>query len=80
MNEPTPTSGSRAVQGCLFGAVGLFALLLIIMLLLAYQRFREETGRDTPPAPTGALHDTFTDSFGQSSATRTLSVSTTAFV
>jgi hypothetical protein len=37
-------AGSRAVQGCLFGAVGLFVLLLVIMILLAYQRFREETG------------------------------------
>jgi len=40
--------GSRAVQGCLFGAVALFVILLVVMLFLAYQRFREQTSTPRP--------------------------------
>jgi hypothetical protein len=50
MMEPTRERGSWAVQGCLFGSVGLFAILLVVLVVLAYQRFREETGRTTTPA------------------------------
>ena len=58
MSELIPTGGSRAVQGCLFGAVALFAVLLVVMLLLAYQRFREHTGEPTTtPTTTGLLFD-----------------------
>jgi hypothetical protein len=42
--------GSWAVQGCLFGAVALFAILLLVMIVLAYNRFREETASPDPPA------------------------------
>ena len=61
--------GSRAVQGCLIGAVLLFALLLVVLIVLAYGRFRENTGvmgpsqtpvlalgSDPPPLP--ASHGT----------------------
>jgi len=41
--------GSWAVQGCLFGAVALFAILLLVMIVLAYNRFREETASPDPP-------------------------------
>ena len=53
MTDPSPTGGSRAVQGCLLGAVALFALLLIVMIILAYQRFREETSEAVTSPPTG---------------------------
>lgn len=49
--------GSRVVQGCLFGAVFAFVLLLAVMLVLAYLRFREFTAPDGPasqPSPTSA--------------------------
>jgi hypothetical protein len=49
MDKPTRPGGSWAVQGCLFGAVALFAVLLLVMIFLAYQRFREETS--TPRSP-----------------------------
>ena len=54
------TGGSRAVQGCLVGAVLLFVLLLVAMIVLGYQQFRENTGEpvsfDTPAiAPTSGL-------------------------
>jgi hypothetical protein len=49
MNQPTRPGGSWAVQGCLFGAVALFAILLLVMIFLAYQRFREQTSAPTGP-------------------------------
>jgi hypothetical protein len=47
--------GSWAVQGCLIGAVALFAILLLVMIVLAYNRFREETGGGGPPATTSMV-------------------------
>jgi hypothetical protein len=40
--------GSWAVQGCLFGSVALFVVLLATMIVLAYSRFRAATA--PPPA------------------------------
>jgi hypothetical protein len=57
VSEPTSTGGSKAVQGCLFGAVALFAVLLIVMLILAYQQFREHTGEPTGSPTTGMMHE-----------------------
>lgn len=34
---------SCALQGCLFGSVALFVVLLIFLLILGYQQFRENT-------------------------------------
>lgn len=48
------TEGSRAVQGCLIGAVLLFILLLAAMLVLGYQQFRENTESPVASA-TGAF-------------------------
>lgn len=42
--EQTHQGSSCFLQGCLFGAVGLFAVLLLVMLFLAFARFRENTG------------------------------------
>lgn len=54
MNRPVPTGSSRAVTGCLFGAVGIFVVLLLVMIFLAYARFREATSNDPVDAgPTG---------------------------
>ena len=45
MEQPaTRVHGSCALQGCLIGSVVLFVILLLVMLFLAVQRFREETG------------------------------------
>src|SRR5690606_29772937 len=42
--DPARTPGtSWALQGCLFGAVALFVGLLLLMIFLAYRRFRENT-------------------------------------
>ena len=42
---------SRILQGCLFGSVFLFVVLLAAMLILGYIRFREATSDDAvPPA------------------------------
>ncbi|MEX2572470.1 MAG: hypothetical protein WD737_14315 [Gemmatimonadota bacterium] len=42
--EPSRTSGgSWALQGCLIGAVALFAVLLVVLLFLAYRQFRANT-------------------------------------
>ena len=44
MTEERSREGSSCfLQGCLFGAVGLFAVLLLVMLFLAFARFRENT-------------------------------------
>lgn len=44
MTEDQPRQGSSCfLQGCLFGAVGLFVVLLLVMLFLAFARFREHT-------------------------------------
>jgi hypothetical protein len=49
-NESVRTGGgSWAVHGCLFGAVALFAILLIVMVVLAYNRFRAETAPADAP-------------------------------
>ncbi len=42
--SPTRVGSSCALQGCLIGSVALFVILLLVMLFLAFQRFREETG------------------------------------
>lgn len=46
--QTTSAGGSCALQGCLFGAVALFVVMLIGMLYLAFVRFQE----NTQPAPT----------------------------
>jgi hypothetical protein len=43
------TGGSRAVQGCLIGAVLLFVLLLAAMVFLAYARMRDRTAPEAEP-------------------------------
>ena len=48
---PSRPGGSWALQGCLFGAVGLFALLLIVMVVLAYLQMRENTAEPAAPSP-----------------------------
>lgn len=51
-SEPIqPAGASRALQGCLFGAVLLFVILLVVMLVLAYTRMREMTAPDAAPVP-----------------------------
>ena len=40
---------SRILQGCLFGSVFLFIVLLAAMLILGYIRFREATSDDAAP-------------------------------
>ncbi|MEX2582914.1 MAG: hypothetical protein WD766_06560 [Gemmatimonadota bacterium] len=53
--DPTRTSGgSWALQGCLFGAVGLFVVLLLVMIFLAYRRFQENT-QTTEPTPISTI-------------------------
>lgn len=42
---------SRVLQGCLFGSVFLFVILLVSMLILGYARFREATSDDATPPP-----------------------------
>lgn len=54
-NKTRQTGSSWALQGCLFGAVALFVLLLLLMVFLAYQRFRENTEVGTVPAPAISL-------------------------
>jgi hypothetical protein len=55
-NDPARTSGtSWALQGCLFGAVALFVFLLLLMIFLAYRRFRENTVIEEA-APAALLH------------------------
>ncbi len=51
---PTRVGSSWALQGCLFGSVALFVILLIVMIFLAAQRFREETGGD-PASPAARI-------------------------
>jgi hypothetical protein len=58
MNEPTRPGGSWALQGCLFGSVALFVILLIVLVVLAYGRFREHTAQPPPDAPTGFHYPT----------------------
>jgi hypothetical protein len=42
--DPVRTSGgSWVLQGCLFGAVALFVVLLLVMIFLAYGQFQENT-------------------------------------
>jgi hypothetical protein len=49
-SEPAqPQRSSIALQGCLYGAVGLFVILLIALLFLAYTRFREQVLSAAPP-------------------------------
>jgi hypothetical protein len=49
MNQPVErVGGSRAVQGCLIGAVLLFVLLLALLIVLGYRQFREHTA--DPPS------------------------------
>jgi hypothetical protein len=48
--EPVRSGGgSWAVHGCLFGSVALFAILLIFMIILAYNRFRAGTAPAEAP-------------------------------
>lgn len=61
MTDPAPhgeipsqlqeVGSSKVLQGCLYGAVVLFVLLLGAMIVLAYLRFREFTGQDAPVTP-----------------------------
>jgi hypothetical protein len=54
VNEPNGTSAvgsSWPLQGCLFGAVALFVVLLLTMIYFGYQQFREHT----EPTPTVSL-------------------------
>ena len=56
MTEPQNTGRARGcgIQGCLFGAVGLFVLLLVTMLVLAAIRFAQRpSGEPAPPPPPG---------------------------
>ncbi len=39
-----------ALQGCLFGSVALFVALLLTMIFLAWERFRDFTD-DSEPSP-----------------------------
>jgi hypothetical protein len=56
--EPKIRGMSCGVQGCLFGAVAFFVLLLITMLVIGFFRFQEPpqgpmmpmSGLDRPPA------------------------------
>ena len=52
-NQPIQDAGSsRILQGCLFGAVGLFGVLLVVMIVLAYLRFQDMTQtRSTTGSP-----------------------------
>jgi hypothetical protein len=55
-NDPARASGtSWALQGCLFGAVALFVFLLLLMIFLAYRRFRENTAIEEA-TPAALLH------------------------
>jgi hypothetical protein len=65
--QPRP-GGSWALQGCLFGAVGLFIVLLIVMLFLAFSRFREHTA---DPAPSSARDYRLIESVAPYAAART---------
>jgi hypothetical protein len=58
MDQPTRPGGSWALQGCLFGSVALFVILLIVLVVLAYGRFREHTGQPSLDAPTGFQYPT----------------------
>lgn len=49
--DPTRPGGSWVLQGCLFGAVGLFVILLGTMIFLAYARFRAQTAPPATPEP-----------------------------
>lgn len=66
MEEATRPGGSWAVQGCLFGSVALFAILLVVLVFLAYTRFREQTQQPPPPPPTSGIEilDAEVDPFG----------------
>lgn len=57
MSETTDPGGSRILQGCLFGAVALFVILLVVMVVLAYVRFREETANPPQFSPAALLVD-----------------------
>ena len=48
--------GFTPAEGCMFGAVILFVILLVAMLYLAYVRFRNPP---VPPAPTGPAASTW---------------------
>lgn len=53
---PTRPGGTIALQGCLFGSVALFVVMLLLLLVLAYRRFREHTADPAPiESPTPAL-------------------------
>lgn len=49
MNEPPQDIGPSRVQGCLFTAVGLFVVLLLALLVIAFLRFDEFTGEEEAP-------------------------------
>ncbi len=68
MNKPSRPGGSWVVQGCLFGAVALFVGLLLVMIVLAYLRFRERpTTSPVPQQEVGHLHPAW---FGPTTADR----------
>lgn len=48
MNQPPEDIGPSRVQGCLLGAVGLFIVLLLALLVIAFFRFEEFTGDEEP--------------------------------
>ena len=55
MAEDRTRQGSSCfLQGCLFGAVGLFAVLLLVMLFLAFARFRDNTANSDAVGDVGA--------------------------
>ncbi len=57
MSDTTEPGSSRILQGCLFGAVGLFVILLVLMIALAYVRFREGTANPPQPPPAAIPFD-----------------------
>lgn len=67
MNEDDARQGSSwALQGCLVGSVVLFVVLLLVMLFLAFGRFREHTAPPDdefalrpPPVPTLSVRGSF---------------------
>jgi len=81
-HEPIRTGGgSWAVQGCLFGAVALFVVLLLTMIFLAYGRFRDHTAAPetptswiTPASPASPVAPARAHPNGSSSATAFLTV------
>jgi hypothetical protein len=55
-DTPNRAGSSRALQGCLFGAVALFVVMLIGMLYLGYVQFQNNTDpAQNPNAPAPAV-------------------------